>query len=685
MRLDRRCANRDSRPTRGLLAVGSLSCAVAAFADVCDRTQAVQDAILASVDVTACEDVTEKHLEDVTDLHLGDRSIGELTSGDFAGLVRVKTLDLSGNDLARLPEGVFDPLVMLHTLHLGNNDLTSLPDAIFTRLTFLDTLTLHGNYLTELPQFHALEPLHRTGLGEEAGQVPRGVAMLEAFLEETGAESVEDFVRALPDIFRQRFVMVFDSGGLGAEFVDRENPRVVMHGAGADILFSITTNPNADAKFRSSVEFLLLERVDSDEWVAGVIDFRDPEPRIVQPDGCASCHGSIHKPLWGEMDRTSARRPVLQGTEGESPVRTGAKDALVRLVEDKTNARVNLFDFREAPVRSRTRRIYRGGGQEVGRELSSLVAWAHSRVLFNRYLDGNDDRIESVVCDDDMRGQVGSKINDLVPASLLDPSELSTGERIQSPGSSSAPFAYNNYARMQDTAVIVLLADVYDRVPEVRDFYRRTTNSEIITGSKFNRYDQPRDADKRFLFYPPDTASAKDELLQFLRLHFGRSTRKTLDDRKEDYNGFAFVVMSQGHVNHIAYRVCDVLETLPDVDAGADQWVEPGEMATLSGKGTAADGGELKFVWRQVGGTAVALADSNEAEATFIAPVDLDSGTVLVFELTATDVGGLSSSDATAVTVETDVVTVMPPGYGSGPNAGLVNVPSRHRRGDVTP
>ena len=91
--------------------------------DICDRTQAVEKAILEAVPFTvACGQAPEAALAGVEALDLSGQSISALLAGDFAGLTGLETLDLSDNDLSGLPETVFDDLGALETLDLRDND-----------------------------------------------------------------------------------------------------------------------------------------------------------------------------------------------------------------------------------------------------------------------------------------------------------------------------------------------------------------------------------------------------------------------------------------------------------------------------------------------------------------------------------------------------------------------------------
>ena len=133
--------------------------------DICDRTQAVETAILATSEVTAtdCSAVDDAELAKITNLNLRNKGITTLQAGDFAGLTGLTDLNLRNNDLTGLPADVFDGLTNLNLLDLDNNDLaslpadvfdglTSLPADVFDDLTSLDELILSDNDLSSLPE-----------------------------------------------------------------------------------------------------------------------------------------------------------------------------------------------------------------------------------------------------------------------------------------------------------------------------------------------------------------------------------------------------------------------------------------------------------------------------------------------------------------------------------------------------
>ena len=159
---------------------------VAGTGGICDRTPAVQSAILERVRTAEndaglqCGDITPARLVAIggrLDLSAQARNgrMTALKAGDFAWLANVTLLDLDNHALRSFPAGVFDPLTALSelsiaynqtqaadrlrslpaglfdrltkltALRLEHNDLESLPDGIFGKLTRLATLTLHGN------------------------------------------------------------------------------------------------------------------------------------------------------------------------------------------------------------------------------------------------------------------------------------------------------------------------------------------------------------------------------------------------------------------------------------------------------------------------------------------------------------------------------------------------------------
>lgn len=90
----------------------------------------------------------------------------------------------------------------------------------------------------------------------------------------------------------------------------------------------------------------------------------------------------------------------------------------------------------------------------------------------------------------------------------------------------------------------------------------------------------------------------------------------------------------------------------PTANAGPDQSIAAGATCILEGTASSdSDGTIISYSWRKVSGPTIALANANQAVASFIAPSEATIQT-LVFELTVTDDDGVTSApDTVNVTV----------------------------------
>ncbi|MFQ5545687.1 MAG: CFI-box-CTERM domain-containing protein, partial [Acidiferrobacterales bacterium] len=92
----------------------------------------------------------------------------------------------------------------------------------------------------------------------------------------------------------------------------------------------------------------------------------------------------------------------------------------------------------------------------------------------------------------------------------------------------------------------------------------------------------------------------------------------------------------------------------PTADAGGNQTVDPATTVTLDGSASVANAPAAiaGYSWTQTGGlTNVTLSDPSVAMPTFTAP-SAATGTVLTFQLTVTDDGGLTDTAAVTVTLD---------------------------------
>ena len=527
--------------------------------DICDRTSSIKNAIVAAIDgVSDCNDVTPANLEEVLSLDLSNSSLTSLDVDDFEGLVRLKTLDLSDNDLEELPTGLFNHahLPLLHTLYLHNNDLTSydtLEEAVF-----LETLTIYGNpavseeLFDDLHRFYNLNPT-----ATSATSSVYGLPLLKKFLKDNEVATVEDFISALPPLYKERFSMVFDSEGLGADSISGSYPRVISHGADADLLFAWLTDPNAEEQFKKSVEFLL-QTQNSNKWTAGVIDFSGDSPVIKHPDSCSSCHGSLNKPLWGNHGVPNNNKPSGKGTEHHSRSDSTVYRQLEALIES-SNSRIEPLDFSQAEITVNKMRAYEDSDIAVARELAQIISWSQIKVLFNilKAKPNYKSLEQQILCA--TGGNIRDEINSIFSTADRHPAYLShTLEAIQAGDISTDKYDYNNYSMMEESLGMLILYDLWERDSEFRDVYRTLSNKDMV----FSEGSIPTSIhDRHLMFKSSDTITARDELLQALRLFFGHANRLSLKertDRRGPENKQISLHLAQ--VRPMAQKACTVLE-----------------------------------------------------------------------------------------------------------------------------
>ncbi len=139
---------------------------------VCDRSEAIRDALRGS---TACEAVAD--LSSRTSLRLAELGLVRLRVEDLLGLAQLRLLDVSRNGLSEWPAGLLAALPNLHTLRLGGNRLGALPESLGAHAG-LTELDLSGNALSALPggAFQGLGALRRLLLdGNLLEELPAGL------------------------------------------------------------------------------------------------------------------------------------------------------------------------------------------------------------------------------------------------------------------------------------------------------------------------------------------------------------------------------------------------------------------------------------------------------------------------------------------------------------------------------
>ena len=238
-------------------------------ANICGRTEQVQDVLMKSAGVLDCADFTSEHVDTLTELDLSNQGLSDLKPGDFAGLYRVQTLKLDGNDLRTLSAGMFAGLDHLHTLGLTDNRLTTLPSGVFAGLDRLRTLELAGNDLRTLPAgvFAGLDRLSTLLLDGNPGAPFEFIPTVERIGEGDGPDGRRTKVRvrlAEGAPFPMRVTWTTGAGG--------KTPQTgrVMVPAGRVVSEPFAVAGHAADVTLSNPEFMVAgEFSDNRGWVAG--------------------------------------------------------------------------------------------------------------------------------------------------------------------------------------------------------------------------------------------------------------------------------------------------------------------------------------------------------------------------------------------------------------------------------
>ena len=537
---------------------------------VCDRTAEVRDAVVAATGAGACGSVTALQLRDVVSLDLSNKSIARLNSGDFDGLYALDVLDMSDNSLMSLPAGVFDDLLLLRTLRLHGNSLPTLPAGIFDQLFLLEEITLNDNQFTSLPEglFEELSRFDGFAANGDAPDNSASYPRIQRFIDRHSITSPEEFIAALPDAYKQRFVMMYSSEAPAAPHVSGDYPRVISFGGDGALTFAWNTDPSAPAMFRQSVEFL---RQNDTDWTAGVIDFSGESPQIVEPASCQSCHSPLNKPMWGMWGEWSGSETATRGIFSEAVVQA-AVAAMDRALAS-SDPRIEPLDFSASSFAGGTRFFAPPGrvpSVAAVEEAGAVWAWRHAEVLYG-ILRGRHTDFRSfsdgVVCTaHDQQASFALTLQSFSQPEqnlfVSDADEEFPDEPGYQPPYSNDLVSYTYYfhtdGSLGDAVLLLLIADVWREEPIVRRLYRSVSNSgtvlPYVTGSRASA----------MLHYPAGSATAEDELIQKLRLHFGQGTAASLDARAEQ-NGRQYLggVLSasfrDGHLSAIWPRICNVL------------------------------------------------------------------------------------------------------------------------------
>ena len=141
---------------------------------------------------------------------------------------------------------------------------------------------------------------------------------------------------------------------------------------------------------------------------------------------------------------------------------------------------------------------------------------------------------------------------------------------------------------------------------------------------------------------------------------FGQVLDINTDSSPITVNRFRLEARQQdAYYDNLEYYDDSSINHAPVANAGPDQTVNEGDLVALDGSASTDPDGPSDiagYAWVQTGGPSVLLSDASAVQPTFTAPPSGGTSYTLTFQLTVTDLGGLTGSDT--VTIHVDPVGV---------------------------
>ena len=224
------------------------------------------------------------------------------------------------------------------------------------------------------------------------------------------------------------------------------------------------------------------------------------------------------------------------------------------------------------------------------------MAWRHAEVLLNSLRPREDFRqfAESTVCTADPF-EIGMAARQPFEIGVHNLAvSVGTGEIVQGGATTDfhvAPdYYYGNFGALGEALALLLVVELWKQEPIVRWVYREVSNTETLDTSL-------RGGRRWWLRYPPGEATAEDELIARLRLHFGRGTRASIAEREKwsartGYDSTVSAYFVYGHLSGMAPHVCNALRNtkprnltveLVDGDDAVLSWDAPTDTESLTG------------------------------------------------------------------------------------------------------
>lgn len=114
------------------------------FLKVCDRTPAVQNAILEQLHNKNCSQVTEKDLQTIDSIDIANKGVTSLKEGDLSGM-HLRFFHAEHNNIEYLPPRFFAGQATLEGVFFDNNNLKKLPDEMGDDLHRVEMFSVYGN------------------------------------------------------------------------------------------------------------------------------------------------------------------------------------------------------------------------------------------------------------------------------------------------------------------------------------------------------------------------------------------------------------------------------------------------------------------------------------------------------------------------------------------------------------